>query len=414
MRIINSKRENVNVLIYMLTDILAKGVPFLLLPIYTFYLTPEQFGNISVFNVIVEICIIFVVFGANSYYRVEYFKNVEKHSLFSTLFSNILVCIPAALVLMTVFIYFELNPSNQSNLWLYSAVFIAISQSYILMFVANFQCQGKAGHVGAINLSSALMAAGITSLLLYSGLSEESRYWGFVIASCTALLLATVLYRKSELEWPSFSSVISMPGLRFGLGVLPHALSWWARTGMDRFIIAKFVSLSQVGLYSIAAQLSLIIIVVSNAVNQAFTPKLMKMLAANKHQQTLFLCLKVISIYFVICLGLVIVSPLIFDWFINEKFAGAMAFVPLMCVVAFFQATVTLLSNILYFFKQVKVLSIITFTTSLLHVFIAYYVAEGYGVDGVIYSSIATYMISTISILTISIKLLRKETDAKT
>ena len=91
-----------------------------------------------------------------------------------------------------------------------------------------------------------------------------------------------------------------------------------------------------------------------------------------------------------------------------------MAFVPLMCVVAFFQATVTLLSNILYFFKQVKVLSIITFTTSLLHVFIAYYVAEGYGVDGVIYSSIATYMISTISILTISIKLLRKEKDAKT
>lgn len=414
MQTVNSKRENVNVLIYMLTDIVAKGIPFLLLPIYTLYLTPEQFGNISVFNVIVEVCIIFVVFGANSYYRVEYFKEVDKRSLFSTLFSNIFVCIPAAFILMGAFIYFELNPSNQSHLWLYSAVFIAISQSYILMFVANFQCQGKAGHVGIINLTSAFVAAGVTSILLYSGLSEESRYWGFIVASVTALLLATLLYRKSELAWPSLSTKISTSGLRFGLGVLPHALSWWARTGMDRFIIAKFVSLSQVGLYSIAAQLSLIVIVVSNAVNQAFTPKLMKMLAANKHQQTLFLCLKVISMYFVICLGLVLASPLIFDWFINEKFADAMTFVPLMCVVAFFQATVTLLSNILYFYKQVKVLSIITFTTSVLHVFIAYHVAEGYGVDGVIYSSIATYVISAMSILILSIKLLKREADAKT
>jgi len=406
-------REKINVIIYMMTDMLAKGIPFLLLPIYTAFLAPDQFGNIAIFNVIVEIAIIFVVFGANSYYRVEYFNTTDKPKLFSQLFKNILFTFPIAMLLQAIFVWSELNPGNQEWPWLFAAVIIALMQSVVLMFIAEFQSQGKALHVGAINLSSAVIVASITIVLLSFDFAEQARYWGFLIGSLSVAGIAWFGAKKLAVT-PSFDNVkLSKPALSFGLGVLPHALSWWARTGMDRMIIAKFVSVYHVGLYSIAAQISLIVIVISNAVNQAFTPKFMQMLTEKKYRQSFVLCLKIIAIYLLVSVLLAMSGPLLFDWFINAKYHEALLLLPLMCVIALCQAIVTLLSNFLYFFKKVKILSIITSTTSFMHVVIAYLVVESYGINGIIISSIATYVVAATIILIVTMKLLKGEHHAQ-
>lgn len=403
-----AKGENQNVFVYMFSDLLAKGIPFLLIPIYTLYLTPTQFGNIAVFNIIVEIMIIFVIMGGNSYYRVQYFKTTDKETLLGSIVSNFVVTIPVALLLSSLFIFFELDPTKHSSFWLYTALIIAVSQSVVLLALALFQCQGSALFIGIINLSSAAIAGIATVVLLQFGYKEEARYIAYLVASLIAMLLSFYIYKKSQRRWPKLTQVHCKPALSFGFGVLPHALSWWARTGMDRVIIAKFISVYQVGLYSIAAQLSLIVIVFSNAVNQAFTPKIMQMLSEEKYGQTVKLCLKVIVIYFLICSGIALASPLIFKLFINGKFIEAQALLPLLCVVAFFQAVVTLLSNFLYFFKQVKLLSSITFFTSILHVVIAFSIVERYGVQGIIWSSILTYILSAIAISIVAMRSIKR------
>jgi len=318
-----------------------------------------------------------------------------------------------ALLLMIVLILFDLDPANHNNVWLFVGFIIAISQSFILLALALFQCKGNALFVGSLNLTSAFISGLVTALLLMLGYQEESRYIAYFIASIVVMFLSFYIYKSTEKQWPSISREYSQSALKFGFGVLPHALSWWARTGMDRLIIAKFVSLYQVGLYSIAAQLSLVVIVFSNAVNQAFTPKIMKMLSEHQYQKTILLCSKVILGYLFICILIALSAPLIFDIFIDNKFVDAQTLLPLMCTVAFFQAVVTLFSNFLYFFKRVKLLSGITFFSSLLHVFIAFYIVNDYGVQGVIWSSIATYMLSAILIVAFAVISIRKVTYEK-
>ncbi|REL26125.1 hypothetical protein DXX93_05725 [Thalassotalea euphylliae] len=395
----------------MFTDMLAKGIPFLLLPVYTIYLKPEQFGNIAIFNVIVEIAIIFVVFGANSFYRVEYFKPERASNLLASLFKNLIITFPAALLLTGIFIAIDINPGSQSDHWLFSAVLIALMQSIVLLVIAEYQCQGKALWVGALNLTSATVTAIVTVLLLNLDFAEESRYWGFFIGAISTALLSLLLIRYQHSSLNVLQSHFSKPALSFGLGILPHALSWWARTGMDRFLIAKFVSVYQVGLYSVAAQISLIIIVFANAANQAFTPKLMQMLAVKHYKESFALCIKIIAIYLLISIAVVVAGNFIFDWFINEKYRQAADLLPYMCLIALCQATVTLLSNFLYFFKHVKALSMITSLTSLLHVGLAYFLVQTYSVKGVIVSSIVTYLISAVIIFCFAWRLLKKELE---
>lgn len=406
-------QEKRNVMVYMLSDILAKGIPFLLLPIYTVFLSPEQFGNIAIFNIIVEVAIIMVVFGGNSYYRVEYFKRDNNHQLFSQLFANLKITFPIALILQVLFIWSDINPSNQAWYWLIGAVFIALMQSIVLLFIAEFQCQHKALNVGLTNLLSAFTVAIVTLILLNFDFAEQSRYIGFLVGSSVVALVTWRMAVQMDVKPTPLTANISTASLKFGLGVLPHALSWWARTGMDRLLIAKFVSVYQVGLYSIAAQISLVVIVIANAANQAFTPKFMKMLTEHQYKQSMLLCVKILAIYLLISVLVALFSPLIFDWFIDDKYQQAAQLLPLMCVIAFCQATVTLLSNFLYFFKKVKTLSIITSVTSILHVAIAYWVVEPYGVQGVIASSILTYLISALVIFTLALLLLKREHHAQ-
>lgn len=401
--------ESRNVLVYLASDLLAKGIPFLLIPFYTLYLSPAQFGNIAVFNVIVEILIIFVVMGGNTYFRVQYFKHDDHSSLLGSLIVNVLLAIPIAALLTFLAYYFDLNPAQHDGGWLALAVCIAISQSLILIALALFQCQGKAGYVGGLNLLSAAISGGVTLLLLTVGYSEESRYVAYGIASLVVLIFSILAFRKSQQYLPALSLKYVRDGLNFGFGVLPHALSWWARSGMDRIIITLYVSAHATGLYAVAAQLSLVIIVLSNAVNQAFTPKIMKMLAEQQLTKAFLLCFKITLGYLMICGVLASFSPLIFDWFIDAKFDEAQALLPMMCAVAFFQAVVTLCSNFLYFYKKVALLSAITFLTSLLHVAISFYVVEPFGVNGIIWSSIATYSLSSVVIIAICSVLIKRK-----
>lgn len=403
-----TKGENSHVLVYMTSDLLAKGIPFLLLPIYTLFLTPEQFGNIAIYNVIVEILIIVAVLGGNSYLRVEFFKVSNSTKLFGSLLSNFIYTLPIAFLLVIVFIQFELDPAYHPPFWLYASLFIAFSQSVILLAIAQFQCQGKVLYVAAMNLTFAIITAAVTIIFLSNNYGEEARYIGYISASILVMVLGAILYSKQHQGLPKLNSEYSKPALKFGFGILPHALSWWARTGMDRMILAKYISVTQVGLYATAAQLSLVVIVFSNAVNQAFTPKIMKMLTNKQYSETVALCFKVILGYLFICILIAVSAPLIFSWFINVKFAAAETLLPLMCAVAFFQAVVTLFSNFMYFFKRVKLLSTITFLSSVLHVTLALYVVIPYGVEGVIYSSIATYFLSAVLIIFISISSIKK------
>ncbi|HCB3265228.1 TPA: hypothetical protein MYU63_001338, partial [Citrobacter amalonaticus] len=58
--------QNKNILIYLFSDLLAKALPFIFIPLFTKYLTPTEYGNISLFNVGVEIFIIIIIMGGNS------------------------------------------------------------------------------------------------------------------------------------------------------------------------------------------------------------------------------------------------------------------------------------------------------------------------------------------------------------
>ncbi|MBG5978194.1 oligosaccharide flippase family protein, partial [Proteus mirabilis] len=73
--------HNKNILIYFGSDLLAKAIPFLLIPLLTRYLSPTEYGDISILNIVIEIITILILLGANTYFRVEFFRTSDRETL---------------------------------------------------------------------------------------------------------------------------------------------------------------------------------------------------------------------------------------------------------------------------------------------------------------------------------------------
>ena len=61
-------------LIYTLSDAINKAVPFLVLPILSYYLLPSDYGIVANYGVLLSVISIFVLIGVDGVIGVNYFK----------------------------------------------------------------------------------------------------------------------------------------------------------------------------------------------------------------------------------------------------------------------------------------------------------------------------------------------------
>lgn len=404
------KKENLNSIIYLSTDFFSKIIPFLLIPIITTYLSPIEYGEISIINIIIEITTILILLAANTYYRVEFFK-VDKDDrliLLNRLISNVILnyLIITILLLFINKFYPEIHYSTSI------ITTIALFQSIIYIYISYFQCKEKSISVGIINISFATLSNFLFLFLIIKlNLKEDARYYSYLI-SVVILCVVIFLFLKEKKSF--LKPKLIPPYYRFGFEILPHAISWWARNGIERLLIANYISIYTVGVYSLALQFISILVIVSNALNQAYMPAIMKSMVDKNSKLTNNIIKKIIIINIVFCLSLSISSYFILPIFINKEFSLAKNYLSIMALSFIFQAIIAAYSNIFYFYKKNKQLSIITFISSLLNIMLIFIILQ---IDNNIYYVILlsslTYLLSAIFIYSKANSLIkRNENDS--
>lgn len=389
------KKENLNSIIYLSTDFFSKVIPFLLIPIITTYLSPIEYGEISIINIIIEITTILILLAANTYYRVEFFK-VDKDDrliLLNRLISNVIL----NYLIITILLLFikKFYPEIHYSTSIITA--IALFQSIIYIYISYFQCKEKSISVGIINISFATLSNFLFLFLIIKlNLKEDARYYSYLIS---VVILCVIIFLILKEKKSFLKPKLIPPYYRFGFEILPHAISWWARNGIERLLIANYISIYTVGVYSLALQFISILVIVSNALNQAYMPAIMKSMVDKNSKLTNNIIKKIIIINIIFCLSLSISSYFILPIFINKEFALAKNYLSIMALSFIFQAIIAAYSNIFYFYKKNKQLSIITFISSLLNIMLIFIILQ---IDNNIYYVILlsslTYLLSAIFI----------------
>lgn len=399
-----------NAFIYTLLQLINKGVPFLLLPILTRYLTPGDYGMIANYNTFVGVLNIFIGLSMPGAVGVNYFqlKKIELQKYIGNVFN--LLAFTTFIASVFVFVFHELIFEKFSIpvIWLYIAIIMALTQTFTEINLTLWRSQQKAKPFALYELAQTFLNV-IISLILVVILKYgwEGRITGSAVSTILFGLLSIIFIYKRGYALFNYSLEYIKDILKFGIPLIPHKIALWMRAGVDILLITSIVGVAQTGLYSIGYTFGSIVGIFASAFNNAYSPYLFEKLK-NITDENKFKIVKFTYFYFigiiVFAIGLSTIFAFILPYFIGEKFQGANKFIIWIALAYAFNGMYMMVVNYIFYVKKTHLLSMITISMSIIHVLLSYLLIKSFGAIGAAYASFISFFITFILVWRISAK----------
>lgn len=231
---------------------LSKAAVFLLMPLYTAYLTPAAFGAADIIAGTAVLLLPFVSFNApEAVFRFRAGGEREKQ-VFSC---GILMLAGGFVVLLLLMPFTAVLPVLETyRIWLFFYVLASVFRSFLAHWVraeGNYTLYAVQ-QVFCTFATVALLVLFLPVLRLGTG--------GYLAATVLADALTAVILLFYLRAWRLFSlfAVKKEPlfaMLRYALPLMPTAVLWWVTSVSDRYIILRFHGEEVMGLYAAAGRI---------------------------------------------------------------------------------------------------------------------------------------------------------------
>lgn len=325
--------------IYTLAALLPQVVGLFLMPVYTRYLGLSEFGAIAmVVSFSAFVCPFFGV-QLNESFRRFYF-DYHAHEA-RRYFSLVLLFIFVNSSLISVCLFISapwwwniLNGVTQLPLHPYFelGLCVGVLSCLVTLCVNALVVEERGGAMLSLSIFRAVCGASVT-LYLVVGLR-----WGAVgfllgrVLSLLGTMVVGLCLNRHLLTW-SVDTRALVPGLRYSLPLVPHALSNALMGYADRIILGQFVSLREIGLYDFADRIAKVFYQIVFAGDRAMTPAFIR-LAKNGEAVVAFFrafVVRWVMVVGVLYLGLALWSRHLLIFVIDESYHASYVFIPILC-----------------------------------------------------------------------------------
>jgi O-antigen/teichoic acid export membrane protein len=393
-----------NFSIYAATSLLNNAIPFLLLPVLTRYLSPSDYGQLTVTMAYVAIVSPLILFGVPALVQSDF---LVKDAIDLKRKSIVWIGVPVVFgcFLTIIFLYFRSGLSGLLNIpgiWVPAVPILAfltlIPQWTSVVYRMNEQVKKFAAYEifqTSLQFSSAVL------LIVAFGFSWEGRIWALVVTGVAANIVGLLsLLPYIELRKPNSNDLWDT--IKFGAGLLPHSLLNQIIRAADRIIILNFVGVAAAGVYAVGWQVASIMLVICSTYNQAWTPFLFKSLhgGGDEDKRKIVKYSYYSMIFFITLFGVInLISDKIFSILISPEFQSAQSFVPVITLGFLFTGVYLIFTDYLFFAKKTHLLSLTTALNVVLNLSLNYVLVPNFGEMGVAYAfaiSSAFLMVITI------------------
>lgn len=257
-----------NSIIFAIGNLGVKLISLLLLPLYTFYLSPSQFGTVDIITITVSLFIpVFTLSIINSILRFVMDKNYDKQSV---LINSLIVASIGFFILLLAFpLVSMVSPIKEYTLFFYSILFIQIFNSLLAQFV---RANGFIKLFAINGIITALVL--LLSNLIFIAFLEMSIYGYFIsfilayfISSIFLIFYGNIIY---EINFKKVDIPLLREMLFFSIPLIPNTLMWWLMGVSDRYLVTYYLGLSAAGLYAVAVKIPSILNIVNTIFFQAW------------------------------------------------------------------------------------------------------------------------------------------------
>ena len=263
----NLKLFGKNTVIYAIGNITLRASSFLLVPVYTHYLSVEDYGRLETLFVTIWILLIFMELGMPSSVIRFYKENEDTGEISKLLGTSISVIGIGIFTFFLVFIlafgsfFQKLLNSKLGNILIILVCFVAMVECLTTYFMAIPRAQNNARKFVSASISIALLVVLLTILFLSlfkQGLPGAliARALGYTVIGA---ILAFSVLRHTSLH---FSKAKVREVFSFGFPLIFAASGWFILDASDRYFLAHFSGMGEVAIYALGYKLTFILLAV--------------------------------------------------------------------------------------------------------------------------------------------------------
>ena len=313
--------------IYGLGGLVSRILAVLLLPLYTRYLSPSDYGKIETLVAATTVLTIVLRAGISSAFFRFYFDSVDparRRTILRTSFwftmASASVGLVAGLTLAGPIAEALFGDASDANLVRAAAVGLWAQMSYEQL-TALFRVEERSVAFVCASLANILVTVGATVLLV---VVLDRGPLGVLVGNFTgtlAVYLVLLGLRRNQLGL-QFDRQLLRQMNRFGLPLVPSALFLWVTSFSDRFFLVKLADTAEVGLYSVGVRIAsamVLLLAAFRAAWPAFAYSIQDEGEAKRTYAFVLTYLTYITSWVALALGLL--SPWLVEWLATSAFA---------------------------------------------------------------------------------------------
>lgn len=388
--------------IFTLGGLFPAVLNFIFLPIYSFILEPEDFGLFTYVMSFQGILIVLTSLSLNTFLLRKYFDindSGTKKELFGSIFIFLSVfnlCLLFILLILFPIFLPKINSSIDYYPY-FLLMIIGLFFEFFFIFPMIIYRVEKLAKLYVFYSITKQMITFILSIILisYIELGILGRFLGVLLTNIIfAIISFRILYKRIVF---SYKKSIIAEGLEFSSPLIPAALLGTIYVAVDKILLINYLSLKELGLYTIAASIASVINFISLGYYKAIEPVIFESFNLNSFVQRVNNINKFLLIL-LIWFGTIFVlfSSEILFYFFDEKFYNAHIYIPFFVVALILNAQKRVFGTVLHAYKITKYDLPIMLLSVLSFLLLFFLLVPKYGVFGALIALIITSVLALI------------------
>jgi O-antigen/teichoic acid export membrane protein len=383
--------------IYGFGGLVQRILAVLLLPVYTRYLSPSDYGIVETLIALTTVLVITLRLGiTNAFFRFYFDRPDPEHRrlVLRTSFWFTMTMATLGLVLGAAFSR-EISSvlfGSADEAEVVAAAFVGLwAQMNYEQLTSLFRVEERSVAYVTASLANVAITIGATLALV---VALDAGPLGVVVGNFTGTLLvyaALVGYRREQLGL-QFDRGLFREMNRFGMPLVPSALLLWVTNFSDRFFLVKLADTQEVGLYSVGVRIASAMALLLTAFRTAWPAFAYSIDDDREAKRTYaFVLTYLVFVTTWVATGLALLSPWLVDWIAAPAFAESSRVVgPLAFAVVIFAGYVVMVIGVGRA-RRTQFNWVVTGAAAIVNVALNLILIPRYGMMGAAAATIAAY-----------------------
>ncbi len=378
---------------FFFASIITSGIAYIVTPIYTRILSPEIYGQTSVFltwvqlfGIVAMFCLSYGVFNNG---MVDYPYNRDEFSFSMLILSNI-ITVFFTLLILAVYPMIKNYLGMDIPLVLLMCILFLFQPAYNFWIARQrYELKYKFTVLWTIVCAFASPVIAIICILLSDGDKLYARLFGAEL-TLIAIYVCFYVYLAVKSKWKVNTKYWKM-ALMFNLALIPHYLSTHLLGSSNKLLISNIVGDSAVAYYSVAHSVAVIVTIVWNAVNSSLVPYTYEKCKTKEYKKISNVTMPILTMFAAVCIVAIMFAPEVVAVMATADYVEAIYVIPPIIGGVFFQVQYFIYANIVYYYKKPKYVMYASVSSVILNLLLGYFLISKFGYLASGYATLICY-----------------------